>query len=380
MRVLHISSSGRLLGGAEHSLIELVRFELENDVAPMVVVPNKGELRDELMGMGVPVVCIPYYPWREAADERLLSRLVKRLVKVTVNAIAELLLVRIARGWRPDVVHINTSATGLGSGVSRRIMGFPLVWHVREISGRDSGRVFWSPSKQIARIRSAQRVVCVSESAARAVIGGVAFPNVSVVYDDVPVRSLTRRSRPILVQRINVGIVGPIMPAKGQMEALEALVSLRRAGHNINLSVVGAVGDAEYHRSVVDFAEAQGVGDVIRFLGECEDVPGLLGGLDMIFVCSRSEAFGRVTVEAMYAGCLVIGRNNSCTAELLSGGNGLLYDGGGAGLAEATHYALSNVQSSRTRASKGHEYAVRQYGGEKGRETLLDELRKVALT
>lgn len=42
-----------------------------------------------------------------------------------------------------------------------------------------------------------------------------------------------------------------------------------------------------------------------------------------LVVASKAEAFGRVTAEAMFAGCLVIGRNTAGTKEQFD--NGLLF-------------------------------------------------------
>jgi glycosyltransferase involved in cell wall biosynthesis len=53
---------------------------------------------------------------------------------------------------------------------------------------------------------------------------------------------------------------------------------------------------------------------------------------DIVLVCSRSEAFGRVTIEGMFSGRPVIGARSAATAELIKDGvNGLLYDPGNPG-------------------------------------------------
>ena len=49
--------------------------------------------------------------------------------------------------------------------------------------------------------------------------------------------------------------------------------------------------------------------------------------MDIALVASCSEAFGRVTVEAMLAGMLVIGADVAGTSELICDGvNGILYE------------------------------------------------------
>ena len=53
---------------------------------------------------------------------------------------------------------------------------------------------------------------------------------------------------------------------------------------------------------------------------------------DIVLVCSKSEAFGRVTIEGMFSGRPVIGARSAATAELIKDGvNGLLYDPGNPG-------------------------------------------------
>ena len=47
-----------------------------------------------------------------------------------------------------------------------------------------------------------------------------------------------------------------------------------------------------------------------------------------MLVCSKAEAFGRVTAEAMAAGCPVVGRASGGTLELMEQKTGLLFSGG----------------------------------------------------
>ena len=46
-----------------------------------------------------------------------------------------------------------------------------------------------------------------------------------------------------------------------------------------------------------------------------------------LIVASRSEGFGRMTVESMFNGSMVIGRNSGGTLEVLKKMGGILYDG-----------------------------------------------------
>ncbi len=72
-------------------------------------------------------------------------------------------------------------------------------------------------------------------------------------------------------------------------------------------------------------------------------------------MCSQSEAFGRVTVEAMMSGCLVIGANSGGTMELVSDNEtGLLYTSGDySDLAAKIRLALKYPDRMRDIAKQG---------------------------
>ena len=67
----------------------------------------------------------------------------------------------------------------------------------------------------------------------------------------------------------------------------------------------------------------------MKFFGYVENTLPLIRGADVLLMCSRYDAFGRVTVEAMKLGKPVIGAKSGGTTELISEGfNGLLYTSG----------------------------------------------------
>ena len=85
----------------------------------------------------------------------------------------------------------------------------------------------------------------------------------------------------------------------------------------------------------------------------------------MVLMCSRSEAFGRVTVEALKSGRPVVGTRSGGTTELISEGvNGLLFAPGDAeGLANAlrhlaTEPGLLAMLSENARPSLQDRFAM----------------------
>jgi glycosyltransferase involved in cell wall biosynthesis len=72
-----------------------------------------------------------------------------------------------------------------------------------------------------------------------------------------------------------------------------------------------------------------GVSDAVTGVGPVEDVVAEIDKAHAALMCSRSEAFGRVTVEYLRRGRPVIGTRSGGTPELIDDGRtGLLYSPG----------------------------------------------------
>lgn len=378
MRILHVSSSGKYLGGAEHALYELVSEELACGMTPVVVVPDQGSFADQLTDLGVQVHHLRYYPWVETLREPLLKRLLKRGAKSTVNLVADVRFRRIVRCASPDVVHINTSVVAIGSRFRSLARRSPIVWHVREINNAANGRVFWRRHAQIRRILSSKSTICVSHAAAVETLGQDLPSNVEVIYDDVVLPTSLKRSHDILFsETIDVSIIGPVMTAKGQLEAAAAVLQVAKdTGSNIKLNIIGPIVDREYRKAICDLIEPRTGSAQIVFTGPIDHVAEMLTSSDIVLVCSRSEAFGRVAIEGMYAGCIVIGARNTCTEELLADGRGYLYDNDAHGLLMALTHVINNPTNARAVARAAQAFALGRFSGSHGRSDVINVLRR----
>ena len=70
-----------------------------------------------------------------------------------------------------------------------------------------------------------------------------------------------------------------------------------------------------------------GIGDRVEFVTWVRDPSPYMRAADVLLMCSRMEAFGRVTVEAMQLGRPVIGARSGGTTELIRDGEtGLLFE------------------------------------------------------
>ena len=119
--------------------------------------------------------------------------------------------------------------------------------------------------------------------------------------------------------------------------------------------------------------------DVIDFIDFTEDRDRYFIQSHAALMCSRSEAFGRVTVEAMKFGLPVIGANSGGTRELIRDGwNGLLYPPGDpAALAERID-RLYGDQALRARlGGNGRAWAQRTFSIARHTEGVMKVLAEI---
>ena len=100
---------------------------------------------------------------------------------------------------------------------------------------------------------------------------------------------------------------------------------------------------------------------------------------DIIAVCSKAEAFGRTTVEAQLAGCLVIGADIGATPELIEDGKtGFLYKHGSAeDFAEKIIYALNEKDISKKIAKNGQRHAYSLYTKERNAKEIINLYKEI---
>lgn len=119
-----------------------------------------------------------------------------------------------------------------------------------------------------------------------------------------------------------------ISPVKGQVEAIRAFARVSAKHENVSLVVAGS-GSEEDLRSCVALVDRLGLREKVKFTGYVADPFTLLTQADAILVCSKVEAMGPVTPEAMAASKPVILYANDGALEMIEHEvNGLLYSSG----------------------------------------------------
>jgi len=331
MRICFLSHSAQL-GGAERVLLETIEAFQSQGVECRVLVPSNGEFCNELVRMGVPFAIVSYPLWMSRGRLAWVDRL-KCAVGIVLNTI--IVAWEIHR-WQPDYVYSNTATVCVGAFASR-LTGRPHIWHLHEFGMEDQGLSFlFGRCPSLAVIdRLSFRCICVSEALAAKYRRSIDPSKITVIYPAMH-QSLREemqggtKSAPFASRskRFRCVIAGALMEGKGQEESVRALAHLKDTGVDAELLIVGD-GLPAYRRKLEDSIKTNQLEGRVHFAGHVADVLPLMRSSDAVLICSRSEAFGRVTIEGMFSGTPVIGARSGATAELIEEDvNGILYEQG----------------------------------------------------
>ena len=355
MKILYIAHEGQL-NGASKSLLDLIHeYEGKHKIYVLTAF-NYGPFYEELKKTSVQIIVKPYYRWvikRENHRQWILENfkwIIKRRVvnKSTIRYVSDFCLKH-----EIDIIHTNSGVIDIGAQIAH-ITQIKHVWHIREFADLDFEMYpYISKSKyRSALLNGADSFICNSYAVARH-YGFISSKKLNVVYNGVSLDNFIERTKRE-ADTINFLIAGRYSAAKGQDEAINASQLLIKQGiYNFILNIAGSMTEK--------IAIPESLKENIVIYGEVKNMPKLRKSMDVELVCSRAEAFGRVTIEAMMGGMPVIGSNTGGTVELIeSGVNGLLYEYNNiSDLALKMKYMIDNSVARFEMGKRAQEYAIK---------------------
>ncbi len=234
-------------------------------------------------------------------------------------------LAEFLRHVHPDVVITNTLTIPVGAFASRRA-GVPHVWYIHEFGLEDHGLRF-----DLGRPLS---LACINRLSAKIIVNSKAVydrfrahipeSKIRLAYYAVEIPPQRPATEPD-ADPFRLILVGRICAGKRQEDAVRAVSLLVQKGLDLRLSLVGNE-NAEYGCFLRRLAQDLRIDRHVEFLAFTEDPFSHFSRSHLALVCSKSEAFGRVTVEAMKMGKAVVGADSGATGELIQDGvTGFLY-------------------------------------------------------
>lgn len=258
----------------------------------------------------------------------------------------------------PDIVHSNVGVIHEGWQVCIK-HNIPHVWHLREYQDLDFGYKIFPNRIKFEKMLSQSSVISITEDILRH-FHQLGNPNAHVVYNGIFYKkeaSYIEEKEPYFL------VCSRISPEKGHSDVIKAFVDFCKKNKIYNLKIAGEYNEKNpFIIELKKIIQTSRLSNRIEFLGFQNDVKPLMQKAKAVIVASHNEGFGRMTAEACFCGCVVIGRNTSGTKEILDYTGGLQYDGS---ISELTRMMLKvadmDIQSYRSISINAMEKAKKLY-------------------
>ena len=379
MRVLFVATySGT--SGASHSLISLIKYLRIKGVQPLVLLPNRGPLEDLLIDEGIPYKQIRLFNWVISIDKyNSKKERFKWFIKKIINFLQEIRIFFILKKEKVDLIHINAITASWGFYASR-INRVPIIWHIREFLEEDLNKRFWNKNRAFKQLNTSDCVIAISDSVKNKYVKFINQKRLVRIYNGIDTEKYKKLESNIFEREIVIlTLAGRITKEKGHEEVLYAIDKLVNSGiDKIKVRFIGSEGDEYFINNITKLIKELALENYVELSGYRPDMHNVWNETDIALVCSKSEAFGRVTVEAMMAGALVIGANKGGTAEIISNKYGLMYEQGNyASLAEKIKYAIKNKEEMIAIAKEGQVFAYKNFTAENNAQNIYNVYKKL---
>ena len=334
-RILYVEN-GIGYGGAIICLRHLVRNLDRSRFLPMVVTGRTGPQYREIASEAA---------WKHIPDRRIdVVAIRRKLSKVTwVNSIIGLrfllnqLIARVddlgnflpfflqllwvAVRFQPALIHVNNEPLCNRAAILvGRLLRVPVVCHVRGAQ-KESPMTRWL-------YRLPDHFIPVSHWISKG-IGGLGIPEDrrTVVYDGIALEDLDldadggtfRKAYSIPEDAFAVGLVGLLIPWKGQHLFIEAAKELAHEIPGLRMLIIGGTPEdcAHYEQELKARVRDEGLHNTLIFTGHINDMPMVYNGLDVVVSASTSpEPLGTVVIECMAMGRPLVAPNHGGAAEM----------------------------------------------------------------
>lgn len=325
MKVLYILHS-TIMGGATLSFINLVKGLLDYGVSPVVVAPLMEEpFRSIMKTMGVTLYEVPVkvsiYPFKEGQFRMMnticYSKKVACLLRDKRHSYKQ--LSNIIQKERPDIVHTNTGVVQEGFFAAKN-NHIPHVWHLREYQDKDFGWFVFPSKGFLRRCLKKSNVISITKDILKS-FQLLESSHHRVVYNGV----LKKESTSLVFPKENYFLCASrVSPEKGIDLVIKAFSQFYNTHKDYRLKILG-FGSDKYVESLRKLAISLSCADAIDFMGYQTNVADYMRKARGLIVASRCEGFGRMTAEACFCGCVVIGKDTGGTREILKETGGLLF-------------------------------------------------------
>ena len=309
MRIAHVITR-LILGGAQENTVfsceDLIRI-YGDDVLLLTGPPlgPEGSLLDRARAGGVPVEIVPQ---------------MRRAINPIRDGLAYLHLKRAIGDFQPDVVHTHSAKAGILGRMAAHQLGIEAIVH--GVHGAPfhpyqsaAARMFFRACERWAAQRC-HALVSVADAMTDLLVDAGVAPRekFTTVYSGMEVepfleanqhRNRIRESLGYAAEEVVIGKVARLFHLKGHEYLVRAAKQVIRENPSVRFLLVGDGLLGEHFRAEI---ARIGLSDYFRFTGLVppEEIPGLIGAMDVVVHTSLREGLARVLPQALIAGKPVV--------------------------------------------------------------------------
>jgi glycosyltransferase involved in cell wall biosynthesis len=294
-------------------------------------------------------------------------------------------LVRLARSFKPHIVHTHTAKAGfIGRAAALSVRPRPVVVHtyhghvLEGYFGAGKTKLYLNLERAMARVSDCLIGVSqatVDDLVRLRVAASGKFRTVPLGLDldpfTQPSDDLRRESRSELGledEDILLVFVGRVVPIKRLEVLIEALALARGSERRLQLAIVG---DGEVRPQLERQAADLGIADSVRFLGYKRDLRPIFAAADVAALSSANEGTPVSLIEAAAAGLPSVATDVGGVSEVVTGESGILVPPGDA---KALADALVSLATDPARRAAMGDAARARALGRYGAERLLGDI------
>ncbi|MBE0470380.1 MAG: glycosyltransferase [Methyloprofundus sp.] len=351
INILIISHSGDS-GGAESSLLDLLRNINRDKFNPIVIIPHPGPMADKLKEINILFYCRFIDHWIPLAKAFGVKHSVNFLksLRGRIWSISHLI-----ENHNIDIIYTNTILP-LDGALAAKKHGIPHIWHIREypIGNKDIKRYFPWPHIIVNYLSS--HIITNSKNLKLKIKSKLISRPISVIYNGV---TKNDNNQPFFEKQIPldkkiITTVCAITPRKDLKTFLLAAKILTTIRKDISFLIVGT-GEPSYIQELKFLIESYNIAPFINFMGQRKDAIDIMKKSNVVTLTSTQEAFGRVIIEAMSVGTPVISTSSGGPSEIIENEvDGFLIPIGDAkALASIINKILDNPEISKKISDNG---------------------------
>ena len=316
MRILFISNYSDLYGANRSMLTIIEHFKKKGDEVALIL-PKHGNIEETLVQKNIKHVVISCFTQLYYYKPQLKYLALPFLAMHTYFQLSK--IEKYVCSFEPDLIYSNTSAENLGIKIAKK-NGIKHISHIREFMDLDhDARFVYGRKRKKKYINQSDGVIYVSNSVANYVNMGEPLKEWQrVIYNGVDTVDWEYSDKSI-PEELNLGVVGIFDPEKGQDVAIGMMPSILMCYPKAKLHVWGDK-EGKYKKRLYSMVNQMELEENVIFHGFEKNPNIIYKDMDILMMCSRSEGFGRVTVEAMQRAIPVLGYKSGGTSELVKDG------------------------------------------------------------